>query len=170
MIRFVLAGSLQQYKHCLMNTKLTTLSWKQFLVVCSTVQCVTAVVLNCHAFFFHISLVRRQTCPWFSRSPPPAPPSSTSCPLALTLLLTSTSLLTLCSSPRKFVPSLWAKARSGPRGCLGTLSQSFCLTLEKSHCKSLSHRTRPFSFVSLRMATSVRIVFSFSDRGQGQCY
>lgn len=60
------------------------------------------------------------------------------------------------------------------RGCLGILSQSHSLSYALSdpgegHCKTLCHRTRPFSFVLLRMATSVLIVFSIYGHRPVQC-
>lgn len=49
-----------------------------------------------------------------------------------------------------------------------SLSYTLCDPWER-HCKTFSHRTRPFSFVLLRMATSVLIVFSIYGHRPGQC-
>lgn len=88
-------------------------------------------VLSCNLFstfallqclvsaFVSIISCRHQTWLWSSKSHPLPLLSSSSCPLALILLLTCTNLLMLCSFPRKWVPSLWAKARSGSGRCWG---------------------------------------------------
>lgn len=61
------------------------------------------------------------------------------------------------------------RASDSPLSHSLSLSHSHSLTQGWSHCKSLSHRTRSFQFVSLRMATSMLIASSISDRSPEQC-